>query len=163
MGGTQKQRKFAWRDERDPFKILVAEVLLQRSRAGTVARVYDDLFERWPKLADLARASVPQIEAVIRPLGLVSRATRLKHLAARINELGEVPNSQTELEALPGVGRYAAGAALATTGRTASAPVDSVSARVYRRYFGSEARAQPSDDIQLWETGGTRRTCQSSS
>lgn len=149
--GTHNQRKFPWREERDPFRVLVAEVLLQRSRARTVVPVYEELFERWPTPSDLALARVGQIEGVIRPLGLVRRAARLKLLAARIDELGGVPSSQAELEALPGVGRYAAGAALATmVGRT-TAPVDSVSARVYRRYFGSEASTEPSEDVGLWE------------
>jgi A/G-specific adenine glycosylase len=149
--GADNQRRFPWREERDPFRVLVAEVLLQRSRSRTVVPVYEELFELWPTPADLARAPVRQIEAVIRPLGLLRRAARLKLLAARIDELGSVPSSATELEALPGVGRYAAGVALATMRDRATAPVDSVSARVYRRYFGSEARVEPSEDVGLWE------------
>ena len=152
--GAENQRKFPWREERDPFRVLVAEVLLQRSRARTVAPVYEELFERWPTPADLAGAPVRQIEAVIQPLGLIRRGARLKLLAARINERGSVPSSQAELESLPGVGRYAAGAALATTGGRARVPVDSVSARVYRRYFGSEGGPEPSEDSRLWELVG---------
>ena len=78
--GALNRRSFPWRETDDPFRILVAEVLLQRSRGVTVAKVFERLFSRWPDAEHLARARVDSIESVIRPLGLVSRATKLRAL-----------------------------------------------------------------------------------
>jgi len=148
--GTKNRRSFPWRETDDPFRILVAEVLLQRSRGVTVAKVYERLFTRWPDAQHLARARVDSIESVIRPLGLTSRASRLRDLAKAIVELGSIPDSLDGLLALPGVGRYAAGATMAVAFNRRSAVVDGVTARVYRRYFGLPADLPPVSDPELW-------------
>jgi A/G-specific adenine glycosylase len=148
--GRANYRPFPWRETSDPFKVLVAEVLLQRSRGITVAKVYGRLFARWPDAEHLARARVSSIEAVIRPLGLVRRAGTLRELARAVVERGEVPDSLHELMALPGVGRYAAGATLAVAFGRRTPVVDGVTARVYRRYFGMQTELPAADDADLW-------------
>ena len=150
--GRVNRRDFPWRGERDPFRLLVAEVLLQRSRGKTVAAVYQTLFSRWPTPEALSRARVAHIEQTIRPLGLVRRAATLKALAGEISSLGRVPRSVPELISLPGVGRYAASATAAAAFGAEEPGVDSVSARVYRRYFGDPSEVEPSTDKTLWET-----------
>jgi A/G-specific adenine glycosylase len=142
---------FPWRETDDPFRILVAEVLLQRSRGTTVAVVYDRLFTRWPTAGALSRARVDSIASVIRPLGLVRRAATLKSLARTIVEHGSVPRSMDDLLALPGVGRYAASATLAVAFEKPAPVVDGVTARVYRRFFGVESTEPAVSDAQLWE------------
>ena len=149
--GEDHRRSFPWRETDDPFRILIAEVLLQRSRGKTVATVYDRLFERWPTPDTLSRARVNSIASVIRPLGLVRRAATLKDLARAVVERGSVPDSIHELMDLPGVGRYAASATIAVAFGQRAPVVDGVSARVYRRYFGLEAVAPAASDGQLWE------------
>jgi A/G-specific adenine glycosylase len=149
--GRAHRRSFPWRETDDPFRILVAEVLLQRSRGVTVAKVYGTLFARWPDAAALARARVSSIEAVIRPLGLVKRAATLRAMAAEVARTGGVPTDERGLLALPGVGRYAANATLAVAFGARAPVVDGVTARVYRRYFGLEGTAQASEDATLWE------------
>src|SRR4249920_3808144 len=69
--GREHRRPFPWREETDPFRVLVAEILLQRSRGTTVAPVYTKLWRRWPDAAALSLARVDSIRAVIRPLGLL--------------------------------------------------------------------------------------------
>jgi A/G-specific adenine glycosylase len=149
--GKEHRRSFPWRETDEPFRILVAEVLLQRSRGKTVATVYDRLFTRWPTAEALSRARVDSIGSVIRPLGLVRRAATLKSLAMTIVEHGSVPRSMDELLDLPGVGRYAASATLAVAFEQRAPVVDGVSARVYRRYFGLSAVVPAVSDGQLWE------------
>lgn len=135
--GRANRRSFPWRaDGADPFRVLVAEVLLQRSRASTVARVYEPFFERWPTPGDLARAQERSIASVIRPLGLVSRARTLRLMARAVVEAGGVPRTVSGLLALPGVGPYAAAATAVVAFGARVGVVDGVSARVYRRYFG---------------------------
>jgi A/G-specific adenine glycosylase len=149
--GRSHRRSFPWRVTGDPFRVLVAEVLLQRSRGRTVAGVYERLFERWPSADELARARVDSIAAVIRPLGLVRRATTLRSLGRAVTELGGVPRTLEGLLELPGVGPYAANATLAVGFGQRVAVVDAVSARVYRRYFGLEGTIPASVDRALWD------------
>jgi A/G-specific adenine glycosylase len=148
--GALNRRSFPWRETDDPFRILVAEVLLQRSRGVTVAKVFERLFSRWPDAERLARARVDSIESVIRPLGLVSRAAKLRDLARSVVQLGSVPSSLEGLLGLPGVGPYAAGATLAVAFGKRSAVVDGVTARVYRRYFGLATDLPAVSDKELW-------------
>jgi A/G-specific adenine glycosylase len=148
--GKANRRSFPWRETKDPFRILVAEVLLQRSRGNTVAKVYEELFARWPDVASLARARLDTIQRVIRPLGLNRRAGSLKEMAAVVSGLGEVPSTLDGLLALPGVGPYAAGATLAVAFGKRAPVVDGVTARVYRRYFGLDRAISASSDPELW-------------
>lgn len=135
--GRANRRSFPWRaDGVDPFRVLVAEVLLQRSRASTVARVYGPFFERWPAPAELAKAQERSIASVIRPLGLVGRARTLRRMARAVRDRGAVPRTVEGLLALPGVGPYAAAATAVVAFGARVGVVDGVSARVYRRYFG---------------------------
>ena len=108
--GREHRRSFPWREEADPFRVLVAEILLQRSRGTTVAPVYTELWRRWSDAAALSRARVDSIRAVIRPLGLLRRAETLKQLAAEVVAIGRVPSTLEGLLELPGVGLYAASA-----------------------------------------------------
>jgi A/G-specific adenine glycosylase len=147
--GERNRRSFGWRRTDDAFKILVAEVLLQRSRGGTVARVFEELTGRWPDARSLARARVNSIGSVIRPLGLVKRAVTLKAMAREVDRLGSVPSTYEGLIALPGVGPYAANATLAVAFGQRAPVVDGVSARVYRRYFGLEADGPAASDRRL--------------
>jgi A/G-specific adenine glycosylase len=148
--GRANRRSFPWRETRDPFRILVAEVLLQRSRGRTVALVFDELFRRWSDAESLASARVSSIRGVIRPLGLVRRAETLKALGAAVAERGGVPHTLDELLELPGVGPYAANATLAVAFGQRAAVVDGVTGRVYRRYFGIAPNGPPSTDCELW-------------
>jgi A/G-specific adenine glycosylase len=148
--GRQHRRTFPWRETNDPFRVLVAEVLLQRSRGKTVAVVYERLFARWPDAEALARAREASIASVIRPLGLVRRAASLREMAKAVVRREGVPSTVEELLELPGVGPYAAGATATVAFGAHQAVVDGVSARVYRRYFGLDGTGPASNDQQLW-------------
>jgi A/G-specific adenine glycosylase len=149
--GRANRRLFPWRETADPFRVLVAEVLLQRSRGITVEKVYRRLFDRWPDAPSLARAQERSIASVIRPLGLVKRAASLKALAGVVAESAGVPDSVEELLQLPGVGMYAASATLAVAFGKRAAVVDGVTARVYRRYFALDPTLAPPMDRVLWQ------------
>jgi A/G-specific adenine glycosylase len=147
--GRANRRSFPWRETNDPYQVLVAEVLLQRSRGTTVAKVFPRFVDRWPTALGLARARVPSIASEIRPLGLTRRASTLKEMANEIVELGDVPSTLDGLQALPGVGPYAAGATVAVAFGKRVPVVDGVTARVYRRYFGEWTDRSPSTDPEL--------------
>ena len=133
-----QKRDFPWRRATDPFKLVVAEMLLQRSRSGSVSRIYMDLFDRWQTPQELAEAEVSEIENLIRPLGLISRATRIKAVAEAWIDRGKPPCSSKELQDLPGVGTYSANATAVAMSWDSDPCVDSVSVRVLRRYLGKQ-------------------------
>jgi A/G-specific adenine glycosylase len=149
--GRENRRSFPWRETEDPWRVLVAEVLLQRSRGKTVAKVYEELFRRWPDALALSRARESSIRKVIHPLGLVRRANTLRAMAKEVVRLGGVPSSQEGLLALSGVGRYAANATLVVAFGGRAPVVDGVTARVYRRYLGLPSDLPPTSDQSLWE------------
>ena len=132
------KREFPWRMTSDPFRLLVAEMLLQRSRSTSVGKVYLALFEKWPSPEDIRDADTPDIESVIRPLGLVSRAKRIKDMAIAWLSRKPTPKNSRELRSLPGVGIYTANATAIAMGWDSDACVDSVSARVLRRVSGNQ-------------------------
>lgn len=152
--GEANRRPFPWRTTNRPFRILVAEVLLQRTRADAAAPVYRELFRRWPTASALARADVRAVARVIRPLGLSYRARRVRDLARAIDEQGRVPRDPAELARLAGVGRYVANATAAAAFGARVPTIDRVSARVYRRFFGLSETLPPATDKSLWLLAG---------
>jgi A/G-specific adenine glycosylase len=150
--GRKNRRSFPWRETDDPWRVLVAEVLLQRSRGKTVAKVYEELFRRWSDAAALSRAREASIASVIRPLGLVRRASSLRAMAREVVRLEGVPSDSKGLLALPGVGRYAANATLVVGFGKRAPVVDGVTARVYRRYLGLPSDLPAPADPKLWKS-----------
>jgi A/G-specific adenine glycosylase len=129
---------FPWRaPQRQDWKGLVAEVLLQRTRANAVSDVYHDFFDRFDTADDLAEADESEIKEMIRPLGLHWRAQYLDQLGDELLELnGEVPAKRSEIEDLPGIGQYAAGAFLTFHRRKRVSFIDANIVRILGRFFG---------------------------
>lgn len=98
-------------DFTNAWSLLVATVLAAQCTDARVNTVTPELFRRWPAIADLARADVPEIEAVVRSTGFYrNKAKNLKAAAQRVMAVygGEVPRSMAELVTLPGVARKTA-------------------------------------------------------
>lgn len=151
---TTVERSFPWRDTSEPYAVLVGEVLLQRTKAESVAPVYDEVIRRWPTPGSLASARLTSIERAIRPLGLAKRAAVLKNLGVELSRLQEVPVDPTSLMRLPGVGPYVAHAVpIFALGRDLPL-ADWVIARVLRRYFGLAESCPPNADTRLWGLAG---------
>jgi A/G-specific adenine glycosylase len=162
-GFPARERKFPWRSRRDPYQVLIGEVLLQRTRGEHAVQVYREFLRRWPNAERLARARVGTIEAVIHPLGLSKRAAILSRLGKAIATTG-VPIDPVELDRLPGVGPYAAHSVPVFAADANLPVVDWVIARVLRRYFGLAGARRPNQDLELWRlaaelaAGGGART-----
>jgi A/G-specific adenine glycosylase len=142
-------RALPWRGERDPFRVLLAEVLLQKTPWWKVTRVYSAVLDRWPTADALAAADVGELADVLRPLGIVSRAPRVRELAAAVSQRGCVPTGLAELLDLPGVGDYVARAVRCFAFGKPEALVDSVSGRLLRRVFGLPDVGEPGRDPRL--------------
>src|SRR3989475_4069269 len=106
------RRDLPWRRTHDPYRILIAEYLLQRTRIASGTPYYVRFLARFPTVQALAAATLDDVLAVWEGLGFYGRARRL-HAAARAivaEHGGEVPRSYEALASLPGIGPYTAGA-----------------------------------------------------
>lgn len=101
-------RQFPWRESRDPYSVLIGEILLQRTRGENVAPVYPRFINRWPTPEALAIGNLDEILKVIAPLGLSKRAASLRSLGEALVDSGHDSWNPQDLLLLPGVGPYAA-------------------------------------------------------
>lgn len=142
--GAANYRAFPWRSPANPYFGLVAEVMLQRTRAQNVVPVYERFVARFPTPHDLAEADVEELEALWRPLGLLWRVPLVHALGARLAENGRIPDTLDGLLALPGVGPYAAAAYHSFHGGGRGVLIDSNVvrwlARLTGRTFDAETR-----------------------
>ncbi len=131
-------RDLPWRSEpRDPWAVLVSEVMLQQTRVEVVVPRYEAFLRRWPTAAAMAASPVDDVVAAWSGLGYYGRARRLHAAATAIVERhgGAFPRDEASLRALPGVGPYTAGA-VGTLSLGLSLPlVDGNVARVLARLF----------------------------
>lgn len=133
------QRSFPWRrPDTPPFGLLVAEMLLRRTRADVVGKVWPQLVRQYPSPQSLAAANPKDIRELLHPLGFAEMRSRaLVSMAREIGAQygGAVPQTADRLAALPHVGPYAANA-LASFAYGARAPVvDANVVRIYTRFF----------------------------
>lgn len=145
-------RDYPWRRTKDPYYILVAEFLLQRTDADTVLPIYSNFLTQYPTLEKLAIAEVKDIAKLLQPLGLFFRAERLSETAKIIVDKykGEIPQEETELLKLPGIGKYTARAILSQAFDRSAAVMDTNVARILERFFGIEGGRVKSRCKILW-------------
>src|SRR6266487_3808009 len=131
------RRDLPWRRTRDPYRILVAEYLLQRTRIVSGTPYYERFVARFPSIQDLAAASLDDVLAVWEGLGFYRRARNLHAAARAIVERhgGQLPESFEELAALPGMGPYTAGAVASIAFGVPVPAVDGNVTRVIARLF----------------------------
>ena len=131
------RRDLPWRRTRDPYRILVAEFLLQRTRVATGTPYYERFIARFPTVRDLAAASLDDVLAVWEGLGFYGRARHVHEASRAIvaRHGGDVPASYKDLASLPGVGPYTAGAVASIAFRIPVPAVDGNVTRVVARLF----------------------------
>ena len=110
-------RDLPWRRTRDPYAILVSEVMLQQTQVDRVIERWTAWLERWPTAADLAAAPRADVIAAWQGLGYNRRAVALHEAARMLAEQG-IPQDQAGWRALPGVGPYTAAAICARKAST---------------------------------------------
>lgn len=136
--GAEHHRDYPWRRTRDPYCILIAEILLHRTRADQVQPIYLKLIATFPDLPSLVQAGPEQVRELMAPLGLRWRTDLLLHMVREIDETyaGRIPLERAQLMALPGVGDYIT-SALLTFSDTSTEPImDTNTVRVIGRVFG---------------------------
>ena len=134
-GRSGRLRDFPWRNTKDRYRLLVSELMLRRTQAVQVVPVYLSFIERWPDLASFLEADEGAVKSVLEPLGLRWRAENLLQIRERLRVEPRIPDTYSELTALPGVGDYVASAVLCFSRLERRALVDTNTVRVIGRVF----------------------------
>lgn len=150
------QRDLPWRhseNARDPYRVLVSEIMLQQTVVATVIPFYKRFLQRFPTVHDLAAASLEDVLPLWAGLGYYSRARNLHKLAQVVlaQHGGQFPEVFDDVLRLPGVGRYTAGAVTSIAYNMSSPIVDANVARVFARLFFIEGDIKSGPNQQkLW-------------
>ncbi len=104
------RRALPWRRNRDPYRIWVAEVLLQQTRVAQAAPYFDRFVRAFPTVTALAQASEAEVLKIVEGAGYYARARHLREAAIELTTQygGSLPSTVAELQTLPGVGEYIA-------------------------------------------------------
>jgi len=138
LWGKQNLRKFPWRETSDPYKIIVAEVMLHRTKADQVKGVYEEFIIKYSDFESIVQAGRETIKADLKSLGLFWRADLLYDMARYIVEeyRGKLPLDKKRLMAMPGVGNYISAAILCFGYNLPEPILDTNTVRVLGRIFG---------------------------
>lgn len=142
----ENKRSMPWRDTDDPYRIWVAEIMLQQTRVDTVREYYHRFLESFPTVEDLAAADRDTVLKHWEGLGFYARARHLHEAAQHVvdNHGGEVPDTKELIRELKGVGPYTAAAVLSIAYQKPHAVLDGNVIRVLTRVFAVEEDATSS-------------------
>ncbi|MGC4116852.1 MAG: A/G-specific adenine glycosylase [Myxococcales bacterium] len=128
----QHRRDLPWRKDRTPYRVWLAEVMLQQTQVVTATPYFERFVQRFPDVGSLARAELPEVLSLWKGLGYYSRARNLHRAAQQIAREG-MPQTAAGLRELPGFGRYTAAAVASIAFGEPVALVDGNVARVLSR------------------------------
>jgi len=150
---NKNKRNYPWRETHDPFKVLIAEMMLRRTKADQVKAVYDRLFAEYPDVETMAKAGNEELEQILYPLGLKWRTPAFGLVAREVKEKYQckIPETREELTTLPGVGEYVAGAVLSIACGKEEWIADSNIVRLFKRYFGIKTSKEGRRDKHVAE------------
>jgi A/G-specific adenine glycosylase len=154
---SASQREMPWRREEnfsDPYRILVSEIMLQQTTVAAVTPFFERFTARFPDVASLANAPESDVLEMWAGLGYYSRARNLHGAAKRVMELhnGQFPTEFDAILALPGVGRYTAGAVASIALGQRKPIVDANVARVLSRVLLIESDLKTAQNqTKLWD------------
>lgn len=146
-------RRLPWRETRDPYRVLVSEVMLQQTQVDRVIPYYEAFLARFPSVAALATAPTGEVIRLWAGLGYNRRAVNLQRTAQAVVARGGWPESVAELRQLPGIGPYTAGAVACFAFDQPMAFLDTNMRRVvHRLFFGPDLPALSASEAALQET-----------
>jgi len=146
-------RDLPWRRTRDPYRILVSEVMLQQTQVPRVLEYYPRFLRRYPTVEALAAAPPARVREAWDGLGYYARARNLQAAARALvrERAGRFPRTREEAEDLPGVGRYTSGALLAFAFGEPVPALDTNGTRVLSRLFLARRSTSPSRTVARLE------------
>jgi A/G-specific adenine glycosylase len=138
------RRIYPWRTTDNPFHIMMAELMLRRTQARQVIKIYEDFSAKYPDVYALATAPAEEVARSLFSLGLAWRVPAFQQIARALVEQyeGMVPSSYDALVALPGIGDYVASAVCCFAFYQAIIIVDTNTVRVAGRLFGVPTHAE---------------------
>ena len=147
-------RDLPWRRTDDPYAIWISEIMLQQTQVETVQPYYQRFLERFPDVGTLARARLDTVLKVWEGLGYYGRARNM-HKAAKVvvqDYEGQVPTTRAGLMALPGIGRYTAGAIASIAFGRCEPILDGNVIRILSRLFRYDQDPKsPEAQERLWD------------
>ncbi|WP_246151870.1 A/G-specific adenine glycosylase [Rubripirellula reticaptiva] len=147
-------RTLPWRSEPTPYRVWVSEIMLQQTQVATVLPYFDRFMQTFPNVATLAAADEQSLMQHWEGLGYYRRARSMHTAAAKIvaDHDGEFPESFDDVLALPGIGRYTAGAILSISRDQRHPILEGNTVRVFSRWIAlrSPATAKPANKL-LWQ------------
>ena len=155
-------RKFPWRkSSANKYEAIIAEVLLQRTRAETVAGFFPDFIREFSSWKRLSSAGIARLQRYLQPIGLWRRrAASIRALAREMAKRnGRFPRDRAEIESLPGIGQYIANAVLLFCHGVPQPLLDVNVARVLERVFGPRKLADIRHDPYLQKLAGKVVRC----
>jgi A/G-specific adenine glycosylase len=150
-------RKLPWRETRDPYAILVSEVMLQQTQVVTVSPYYNEWLNRFPDFASLARASESDVLHAWQGLGYYARAQNLRAAAKIVAQrhCKRFPRSIEQMQQLPGIGKYTAHAVASFAFDQPVPIVEANTARALTRIFNFQMPIdQAAGRTALWKRAG---------
>lgn len=153
------RRELPWRNTRDPWAVLVAEIMAQQTQVERVVPRWHAFLERWPTPAALAATPLAEVLRAWQGLGYPRRAANLHRSAQAVvadpGLAGELPDTLDGLLALPGIGRYTARAVLAFAHEADVGVVDTNSGRILARVGGERLGARAAQaEADRWVPAG---------
>ncbi len=153
--GKHGLNRYAWRRTSDPYRILIAEILLRKTTREQVEQVFPDFIRNFPTVEALSTARTEDIRKTVRSLGLENiRASGLSRLAKAIvkRHHGKIPADKDQLIELPSVGQYTSNAVLCMAYKQHLPLVDTNVIRIMTRVFSIKSRKRrPHTDPKLWD------------
>ncbi len=149
-------RKLPWRETRDPYRILVSEIMLQQTNVEIVIPIYIEFLKKFPTIEILAKAKIEDVRSITDQLGYKKRGKYLHDIAKQIiHKYKDFPSNLDTLLDLKGIGRYTAGAILSFAFEiddTSAALVDVNVERVFSRIFGLwQLKKNAKFNKQIWQ------------
>jgi len=151
-------RSLPWRETRDPYRILVSEMMLQQTQVDRVLPKYHEWLDRYPTFEALAAARETDVVRTWYPLGYNIRPRRLHSIAREAvgKYGGRLPDDEDTLRSFKGIGAYTAGAVRSFAFGKRAAILDTNVARVLSRVFlGRDRTRQHAMDKHLWQISWT--------
>jgi len=151
---SENLKSYPWRDKKSPYKVLISEIFLIRTKAHQVKPIFIKFIEKYPSLESLFKMKLQDGEKLMNSLGLHKRVDMLKKLSEQIkfdfNE--KIPNNYKDLISLMGIGPYTANAILCFAFGKRKPLLDNNILRLYERVFNIKSnKKKPTTDKKLWE------------
>lgn len=141
-------RSFPWRTKRSAYEIVVAEILLKRTTAKAVSKVYEEFLRKYSSIKELSQANPEDLELILKPIGY-SRLRSKEFIAISSFVMdrygGRIPSKMDELDKIPYIGPYTAAALMCFAYDICAPMVDSNVMRIVGRMFMHSFKKKPNN------------------